>query len=331
MQEICIFGPDPDHSHMPPNAQVRYMYDEGSKGASVELVGARRFGKNHLDARLQSGRLHCTRDWFHSHGAPASEIDSYREKGQPFGDTYLIDWKNNPDGFLRVVCKLRSIVDRHTYTERRIYFCNSGYQGGEYESDNPHDAETLDKNGFGSYGYPLKWTLDLSDVSNIGSIAFVGGTNASANYPATNDALRAEGSVRELGATRGFVPSDLVEVRWESLTSESLRDIYIVIIGALVALGAAMLLEALRPFIEWLIGAHEPSGQVASIQSAPLPAPHSDSTPSPSPQTPPKPALDSPVEHPQAPAPDAASPSQSSQFPSPSSAEILGPVRVAEM
>jgi hypothetical protein len=46
---------------------------------------------------------------------------------------------------------------------------------------------------------------------------------------------------------------------WNSLTADQHRDIYIVIIGSLIALAAAAVIEAVRPSVEALVAARETS------------------------------------------------------------------------
>jgi hypothetical protein len=83
-----------------------------------------------------------------------------------------------------------------------------------------------------------------------------------------------------LGETRDFALDDLVEAHWESLTMQSWRDVWIVIIGTLVALGAAMVVESVRPLVDRFVEAHEVKAhRVPAITDAP--AAHSDSAPGP--------------------------------------------------
>jgi hypothetical protein len=60
------------------------------------------------------------------------------------------------------------------------------------------------------------------------------------------------------GPFAGYDATDLhhavtVRFAWESVTATSSRDIYITVIGTLIALGAAALIEACRPYIEQLV------------------------------------------------------------------------------
>ncbi len=62
------------------------------------------------------------------------------------------------------------------------------------------------------------------------------------------------------GPFAGYDATDLhhavtVRFAWESVTATSSRDIYITVIGTLIALGAAALIEACRPYIEQLVRA----------------------------------------------------------------------------
>ena len=60
------------------------------------------------------------------------------------------------------------------------------------------------------------------------------------------------------GPFAGYDATDLhhavtVRFAWESVTATSYRDIYITVIGTLIALGAAALIEACRPYIDRLV------------------------------------------------------------------------------
>ena len=53
-----------------------------------------------------------------------------------------------------------------------------------------------------------------------------------------------------LGGAVQLEPGDDAIVRWDVTTQESLRDLYLVIIGTLIAFGAALTIEVFRKLIE---------------------------------------------------------------------------------
>jgi hypothetical protein len=55
------------------------------------------------------------------------------------------------------------------------------------------------------------------------------------------------------GGTAQLEEGDDPTVRWDITTSESRRDVYLVVIGSLIAFGAALSLEAIRTLIEILV------------------------------------------------------------------------------
>jgi hypothetical protein len=166
-------------------------------------------------------------------------------------DWSAIDWSTTAkpeEGSYPLVieCKLNSIVEEETFTTRRIFFRNLPYLMDEQIRGAPIT--------WGEYGPPVKWTLDVSNIDGIDKIAFQGGTGL---FAPSSDRQ----NILQLGSARDIIPSspiDFVALRWESQSHESRRDIIIVVIGSLIALGAAMLLEGLRPFVERLIGHHDP-------------------------------------------------------------------------
>ena len=50
-----------------------------------------------------------------------------------------------------------------------------------------------------------------------------------------------------------YVPQDtVITVSWKNLYFEQMRDIILIVIGSLIALGVTVLIEAMRPYIEML-------------------------------------------------------------------------------
>jgi hypothetical protein len=281
MQEIGIFTHGKTKHRW--IASVDYKDDDGSRGSSIELWAGEMEGAEAVEILLNNvkGSDACT-DADSNKGAPSLQLFAVQNFERPaVKDAYLINWKpvqvtvgdllHKPHN-LSIKCKLKSIVERQTYTQRRINFSNTFSEWAFVTPQGriPGQEPELE------IGEPIKWTLSLSGAG-LESITF-----ASRNHEAGSEDLVAAPTRGDWGMTRVFAPGEIVEVRWESLASESRRDIYIVIIGALVALGAAMVLESIRPFVERLIAAHEP---LAVIPTEPVP--------SPLPEAPPTNALDS--------------------------------------
>ena len=289
IQVIGIYAPPPDLMR-PGNVMVSYTYDEGSEKATVAFASAIS-GKiilNHV-----AGPTACVRPGPDSDPSPIPvEIFPIYQMNRPDDHTYLIANRGARAfyGFTQISCTLDSIVERQTYTERRIQFLNLGSYGS-YASP---DGSELGEQGepYRDIGFPLKWTLTLAQSSSIENVTFIGGTNPGDAYRDEPERLKAEGGVREFGATRDFAFNDLVEVHWESLTMRSWRDVLIVIIGTLVALGAAMIVEAVRPLVDlWLGGEKLPPHAAPAI--AFTPPTHSDPAIEPTLEAAPKTVLDS--------------------------------------
>ena len=243
---------------------VYYSYDEGEKETTIEFRAWVSSAKIILNNLL--GKDSCVaKIWYHDKWAPQFAVTLDRLDKNHFGesldDTYLIQWHTIGWEEISIRCKLKSIAEPQTYTERGIQFYS---ESNAYEYQIPGSqkllGDPLSPEPWGKFDPPVKWTLDPLPTKGIENISFAGHTHERSNLYGQ--------SPGELGATRQFLPADFVEVRWESLAMRSRRDIYIVIIGALVALGAAMLIESVRPVVELLVGAHESSGQV-SAKTAP--------------------------------------------------------------
>lgn len=148
---------------------------------------------------------------------------------------------------LGVTCRLNSVVDHESYAERRIHF-----EDIPVELLYDHNNEPV-----ATGGRRVDWTLSFRDMEDVKDITFLTQSLVSG----TKKGMPTQSGIN-WGATREFAFGDRVEVRWDSLTSEMWRDVIIVIIGALVALGAAMVIEAIRPFVEHIAATHKPSARM---------------------------------------------------------------------
>ena len=110
-------------------------------------------------------------------------------------------------------CYTEPLVASESFIDRRL----------DTENFHPHTAEKQ-----------IGWILGLN-AGDADKLRFSGGLPG--EQPEIERIL--EGSYR-------------TTARWESLSAESIRDILLVVIGSLIALGAATLLEALRPMIDVL-------------------------------------------------------------------------------
>lgn len=120
-----------------------------------------------------------------------------------------------------IVCPIEPLVADVSFVDRRLDAW--GYSAAY---DQPPPAEK-----------PLPVVLDLSAISNAENMRFVGG----------KPGLRWE-TDRILDADERYIQS-----YWASKTQTSTRDVLLVVIGSLIALGAATLLEALRPYVDRMV------------------------------------------------------------------------------
>lgn len=97
-------------------------------------------------------------------------------------------------------------------------------------------------------------------VSTVNSGVTALGTTVIAPFPKTPVKARFPTRCQEYpirlacAPSRKFASDDAVlEFAWDSITATQRRDIYIVIIGSLIALAAAALIEASRPFIDQFV------------------------------------------------------------------------------
>jgi hypothetical protein len=194
----------------------------------------------------------CANDEFHS-GLGYIESQPIDLKTQPLSDSEStstkVDGKRHPvmvdvetanvpvlaqgDAFLNVVCEMPSPLVHDTYTSRSLVVIQRGSQDRDTKNialsdyDNiPFDSQRI--------------TLDDADADEIHVTDINSGdTRISSTFPlvrGTDDAHGAE-----------------LKYHWESITAAQHRDIVIVVIGSLIALAAAALIEALRPYVDHLV------------------------------------------------------------------------------
>jgi hypothetical protein len=149
------------------------------------------------------------------------------------GNERFMRWKTDDGKQMDITCELKPVVWNDTFASRRIIIWN------------PDPTEALipcDPNC--ENGAVLPWALDVSEIEDADHFTMTGHSLQSRPTESLNST-----------AVRNVLPGTAVTVRWETVHAESRRDGIFVIIGALVALGAAMLIEAVRPLIEELAGA----------------------------------------------------------------------------
>jgi hypothetical protein len=214
---------------------VRYRYDERSASSTIllsSLVPSAKIILNHVagpNACVDENDLMPNRAPKPLRLIPIAPKIDYAGSSR---GTYLIDWtaaasQPYPMG---IRCSLTPIVKHETYTGRLMYFTNLS---------NPIAYNTAGQ----QFGPPLsKWTLDVSEIGGMDSITFLGGLNSGQSW-----------------TSRDLAPDNSrVGFRWESVPAQSERNILIVLIGALIALGAATVLEALRPFVDRIVAQRVP-------------------------------------------------------------------------
>lgn len=184
---------------------------------------------------LPSARIEIT----HLHAAPGfrqpcREVTSGRRplKATLQGQEYRIDWlpeSGRPSSIVQLECAITADAMRfNTFSGRQVHFVNGA---GDFERELK----------------PVSWifAFDMPGVENVNLEA------VAENFEYPGPQLR---RLLDWRSPQLVAPGERLVLSWRSQNRESLRDIIIVIIGSLVALGAAMLLEALRPFVERIAG-----------------------------------------------------------------------------
>jgi hypothetical protein len=124
-----------------------------------------------------------------------------------------------------IECLLDAPIFKESFTTRIIEFENQDHISGLCTTPE-HDC-SADKF--------TAWRLDPNQIGD------------------TEDLTAQGGEHQGEGAVSYVAPGRNVRLRWQSVSKTSERDILLVIIGSLIALGAAVLLEAGRPLVDCLI------------------------------------------------------------------------------
>jgi hypothetical protein len=217
---------------------VRYTYDENARRSSVtlpalhdETVVLNNLPKDYADACVLADtnqRLELTPL---GEGFFAFDLVKVRNLMSPLAAKLFQ---------IEVTCALDFPIEKESFARRRTYFENK-YGGAKY------------------LGRPNTWTLDASHMEGADNIEFlVSGERSTAGLNWLDSAQPAGRT--ELASARMVAPGEILMLRWQSTGRESEREALFVLIGAFIAIGAAMFLEALRPFVERFVGRHEAGG-----------------------------------------------------------------------
>jgi hypothetical protein len=164
----------------------------------------------------------------------ATEVDESRHPVMIEVETKGVSVRSPGDIFINVVCEMPSPVVHDTYTSRSLVVVQRGSQDRDTQKialsdyDNiPFDAQRITLNDADA---------DEIHVTDLNS----GDTRISSTFPVVRGTADATGAK--------------LKYHWESITAAQQRDIVIVVIGSLIALAAAALIEALRPYVDQLVG-----------------------------------------------------------------------------
>lgn len=150
------------------------------------------------------------------------------------------------DAPLVLDCKIDLPAEWETFASRRLGVAEPTL----HDIDEPEDAPPglADYLPVGNIGVNFEGLSGLEGLQFIGGFSFVG--NPTVESPEQWRTIR-------LGSN--------AEVTWHDLGREGQRDEILVIIGALIAIGAAMAVEAVRPYIERYVEAPEKAVESGSV------------------------------------------------------------------
>ena len=142
------------------------------------------------------------------------------------GPLYLISPDTSESEYY-INCRLKSVAESLTFTKQQMNF--------NFLSDFSLDKDI--QSAIAGY-QPLPGIRLRLDPGGAEDIVFEGGFQEQNLFGFEN--------------ARVILPGSVVGVHWSDLYNEQMRDIYLIVIGSLIAIGVTTLIEGLRPFIERL-------------------------------------------------------------------------------
>jgi hypothetical protein len=157
-------------------------------------------------------------------GINVSSVLAWEDSSE--GPLYLVTPQPSDSDFY-VHCAVKAVSENVTYTRRQASFLS-----WTIFDHFPDRQKQLPPDGFEPLSqYLLKVNL-------------VGSENVSFDFGYEDRQLPDSGKAR-------IVPKGAaVTVQWTNIYSEQMRDIILIVIGSLIAVGVTMLIEAIRPFVD---------------------------------------------------------------------------------
>jgi hypothetical protein len=160
---------------------------------------------------------------------PSTNFEEYLAhiSGSSFADISVaqLPGLSESPGDVTVMCEIRSTVVHDTYTSRSFIITMRGTPNPLV----PYEEESLTDAAQFSLDEPDAEEIHVTDMNS-------GETRLASRFT--------------VGQSE---PKDFqLKFTWESITAAQRRDVYIVVIGSLIALGAAAAIEAARPYIDQL-------------------------------------------------------------------------------
>jgi hypothetical protein len=157
----------------------------------------------------------------------------------PGTDLVVVKIKRVPEYSQHVSCSILDPVSQFTYTKRRVTFnIWDAYLGPAGLGILPEDYALKDY-----WSVPSGIILTMDEMAEADQVDFNNGTQ--------------DRSLPAFESSRVLSYFMTVTVSWVDTFQEQKRDIYLVVIGALIALGATTLIEGLRLALNSLLGSRE--------------------------------------------------------------------------
>jgi len=141
-----------------------------------------------------------------------------------------------------VVCTVRSVLRRPSFAHRSV---NVG--AVDLTTDDPYSQMGQASMALQQAGAVPVSAIDINFHSEEGAdYHFTGGHTPEARIVPNTKTPDTEESIRSLHST-DYIP---LEASWTDAAAEDQKEILLIVIGVLIAFGVAMLIEAIRPFVD---------------------------------------------------------------------------------
>jgi len=184
---------------------------------------------------------------------PVHHLTILPTKFKHFGSLVYVLTPEKAKNAYEVRCFLNSVTESETFTTKRITF--DFLASPELQAGRQLKNEWANDYGVTGFDPVRGLVIDLSGIPEAENVQFDNGFQEQGWAGFEN--------------LRVIAPGDFVNATWRDIRREQIRDMLLVIIGTLVAIGATTLIEGLRPLFELMAEKTDVANKAETVGSLP--------------------------------------------------------------